>query len=164
VGHGPTERALIDQSWRGYDPRAGFPVVAVAAVISAALLSGRWYLDDLSGFADRAGALAVYAMTLAVWPGLMASLLYRMITYTYRLTDRAVLIDWGFLCRPEPPVWLADLTGVEAVEGWLGRRFGVGRVTLRAGGREVTLRGVADPAGFAAAIRDTAARLKTAAS
>lgn len=161
-GAGASEPALIDRAWRGYDPRAGFPVVAVAVAVSAALLSGRWYLEELSWLAERAGALAVYAMALAVWPGLLAVLLYRMVTYTYRLTDRAVLIDRGFLSRPEPPVWLADLTGAEATAGWLGRQLGFGRVNLRAGGREVTLTGVADPVGFATAIRDAAAKLKRA--
>ena len=161
---GPADGALVDRAWRGYDPRAGFPAVVAAAAASAALLYGRWALPGLSEFADRAGALAVYAMVLAVWPGLLAVLLYRAVTYTYRLTDRAVLIDRGPLNRPEPPVWLADLAGVGVGVGWLGRQLRVGRVVLReAGGREVTLTGVRHPTGFAAAVREAAAKVKSAA-
>jgi uncharacterized membrane protein YdbT with pleckstrin-like domain len=160
----PTDRALADRAWRGYHPRAAVPAVAAAVAASAVLLAGRWALDDFSWLADQAGALAFYAMTLAVWPSLLATLVYRMVTFTYRLTDRAVLIDRGFASRPEPPVWFADLTAVEAEAGWLGRGLGVGRVVLRAaGGRVVTLTGVGDPAAFAAAVRAAAETFKAGA-
>jgi membrane protein YdbS with pleckstrin-like domain len=160
----PTDRALTDRAWRGYDPRAGFPAVATAAVVSAVLLSGRWYFEELSWFAEKAGALAVYAMTLAVWPGLLSTLLYRAVTYTYRLTDRAVLIDWGFRNRPEPPVWLKDVTEVAIAAGWVGQQLGIGTVTITAaGGRVVALAGVANPAAFAEAIRTAAGKVKAAA-
>jgi len=150
------DRALADRGWWGYDPRAMFPAVAAAAAASAAVLSGRWYLEGLSWLADRAGALAVFGLAVAVWPGLIAVLLYRAVTYTYRLTDRAVLVDRGFLARPEPPVWLAELTAVEAGAGWVGRRLGVGWVRLTAGGRIVRLTGVSRPAEVAQRIREAA--------
>jgi hypothetical protein len=129
------------------------PLLTLAAAASVVLLTGRWYLEDLSGLADRAGALAVYGIALAVWPGLLGVLLYRSVTYTYRLTDRAVLIDRGPLARPHPPVPLAELSGVAAGAGWLGRRLGVGWVLLAAGKRTVRLSGVRDPDTFAEAIR-----------
>jgi uncharacterized membrane protein YdbT with pleckstrin-like domain len=145
-----------DVLWRGYSPRAAAPGVAAAAAASAAVLAGRWHLDGLSALADRLGALAVYALALAVWPGLVAVVVYRAVTYTYRLTDRAVVVDRGFRWRPEPPVWLADVTGVSAGAGWVARRLGVGWVRVEAGGRVLTLTGVQDPHGFAAAIREAA--------
>jgi hypothetical protein len=155
----PTDdRALADRGWWGYDPRAMFPAVAVAAAASAVVLSGRWYLEDLSWLADRAGALAVFGLAVAVWPGLVAVLLYRCVTYTYRLTDRAVLIDRGSLSRPEPPVWLAELTGVETGSTWLG----VGWVKLTAGGRVVRLVGLRHPEAVAEAIRTAAAGMTNA--
>jgi membrane protein YdbS with pleckstrin-like domain len=147
------DRALAERDWWGYDPRAMFPAVAAAAAASAVVLSGRWYLEDLSWLADRAGALAVFGLAVAVWPGLVAVLLYRAVTYTYRLTDRAVLVDRGFLSRPEPPVWLAELTGVEPGAGWVGRQLGVGWVKLATGGRVVRLTGVRHPEAVAEAIR-----------
>jgi membrane protein YdbS with pleckstrin-like domain len=144
--------ALTDLTWRGYDWRAAIPAVAAAAAVSAAVLSGRWYLEDLSDLADRAGALAVFALAVAVWPGLLAVFLYRTVTYTYRLTDRAVLIDRGFRARPESPVWLAELTRVEAGAGPVGRWLGVGWVELTVRGRTVRLTGVCRPEEFAAEI------------
>lgn len=156
-----TDPALVDRAWRGYDLRAAVPYVAAAAAASAALLAGRWYFEDLSGFANRTGALAVYALVLAVWPGVLAAAVYRAVTYTYRLTDRALLVDRGLFFRPEPPVWLADVTAVVSGAGWLGRRLGVGwvRVTT-ADGRVVSLTGVRDPGAFAIELRDAVAKVK----
>ncbi len=161
---GQTDGAMVDRAWRGYDPRAMVPWLALAAALSAVLLSGRWYIRDLSELADRAGALAVYGMALAVWPGLLAVLLYRAVTYTYRLTDRALLLDRGPLARPQPPVPLGELAGAAAEVGWLGRRLGVGRVILKTqDGRAVRLTGVRDPQRFVEAVRAAAAEAKAAA-
>ena len=154
--------ALADRAWRGYDWRAMFPAVAAAAAVSAAVLSGRWYLEELSAFADRAGALTVFALAVAVWPGLLAVFLYRSVTYTYRLTDRAVLIDRGLLSRPEPPVWLEELTGVASGAGPVGRQLGIGWVEIRAGDRVVRMTGVRNPGEFAAEIRAAARAMPNA--
>jgi hypothetical protein len=154
------DHAMIDRAWRGYDPRAMVPWLILAGVLSVGLLIGRWYLDELSWVADRAGALAVYAMVLAVWPGLLMVLLYRAIAYTYRLTDKAILIDRGSRSLPEPPLDLAELTEVTATTGWLC----VGTVVLATRDRQVRLTGVRDPQRFADEIRAVAATLKSGAS
>jgi uncharacterized membrane protein YdbT with pleckstrin-like domain len=157
----PADPALTDRGWRGYDPRAAAPQVAAATVASAVLLAGRWELGDLSAFANRAGALVVYAVVLAVWPGLLAVALYRAVTYTYRLTDRALLVDRGFMARPEPPVWLADVTGVVSGAGWVGQRLGVGWVRVAtADGRAVRLTGVRDPGAYAIQLREAVEKAK----
>lgn len=162
----PADPALTDRGWRGYDPRAAVPHIAAAALASAALLVGRWELGDISGLSDQPGALAVYALAvyalaLAVWPGLLAVALYRAVTYTYRLTDRGLLVDRGFMSRPEPPVWLADVTGVVSGAGWLGRWLGVGwvRVTT-ADGRAVRMTGIRDPGVYAIQLREAVEKVK----
>lgn len=149
-------RELTDRAWRGYDPRAAVPAAAAAVAASAALLAGRWAAtDEVVTLPDRLATLAVYASVLAVWPAVLGLAAFRAVVRTYRLTDGAVLIDWGPLARPEPPVWLADLTGVRSGAGALGRRLGVGWVELREkSGRVVRLTGVRDPAGFAAAVEN----------
>lgn len=158
------DAAMVDRAWRGYDPRAGFPTAAAAAFASVILLAGRWAFDVHSRFTEQAGALAIYAMALAVWPGLLTTLIYRTITYTYRITDRAVLIDWGFRNLPEPAVGYSDLTGVSVETHWIGRRLGFGQVTLTAkDGRVVVLQGVANPTAFADAIRGAAEKFKASA-
>lgn len=162
----PADPALTDRGWRGYDPRTAVPHLAAAAVASAALLIGRWDLGDIFGASDQPGALAVYALAvyalaLAVWPGLLAVALYRAVTYTYRLTDRALLVDRGSLFPPEPPVRLADVTGVVSGAGWLGRRLGVGWVRVAtADGRAVRLTGIRDPGTYAVQLREAAERAR----
>ncbi len=148
--------AQADRAWVGYHPRAAVPALAAAAVASLVVWTGRWYLDDLSELADRAGALAVFALAWCVWPALGAAYLYRAATYTYRLTDRAVLIDFGFWHRPVPPVWLREVTAVRAGAGWVHRRLGVGWVEVRTAGRAVRLVGVRRPDALAGRIREAA--------
>ena len=146
--------AQADRAWAGYHPRAALPAVTVAAVVSLVVWTGRWYLDDLSELADRIGALAVFALAWCVWPALLTAYLYRTVTYSYRLTDRALLIDFGFRHAPVPPVWLAEVTEVRAGAGWLARLLGIGWVELRTtGGRTVRLVGVRQPEAFAEQIR-----------
>ena len=152
---GTADGALTDRAWQGYDPRAAVPLAAVAALASAALLAGRWYLDDLTA------ALVPYALVLALWPGLLGLALYRTITWTYRLTDRALLVDRGFLSRPEPPVWLRDVAKVECGANWLARQLAIGwlRVTTTEH-RVVILTALRDPTAFAARLGDLIAEVK----
>ena len=146
-----------DLAWVGYHPRATAPAIALAAIANALVLSGRWYLVDLSEFADRVGALAVFALAWAVWPGLLAAFLYRTVTYTYRLTDRAVLVDFGFFSRPVPQIVLTDVVEVKVGGGWMARRLGVGCVEVQTKNRSLRLPGVRHPAAFAEKIRTAVA-------
>jgi membrane protein YdbS with pleckstrin-like domain len=145
--------ALADRAWRGYDPRAALPLIALATAVSAVLLAGRWYLDDVSA------AVVPYAIVLALWPSLLCLTLYRAITYTYRITDRALLVDRGFLNRPEPPLWLKDVNKVESGAGRLGHLLGIGwlKVTTTAG-HEVTLSALHHPEAIAKLLNELIAR------
>ncbi len=145
--------AQEDREWVGYHPRAAIPQVVVAALASVAVWIGRWYFEDLSELANRIGGLAVFALTWCVWPALLTAELYRAVTYSYRLTNRAVLVDFGFWHRPVPPVWLSEVTEVRAGSGGLDRFLGVGWVELRAGERVVRLVGVRCPTELAERVR-----------
>lgn len=144
--------ALHDRRWVGYHPRATAPIVALVSVLSLVLWTGRWYFDEISALADRLGGLALFALSWGVWPALGAIWLYRAVTYTYRLTDRALLVDFGFLARPVPPIQLTDITAVVAGGAGLGRLLGVGWVEVRTADRVVRLPGVRRPEEFASAV------------
>ena len=152
--------AQTDLEWIGYHPRAMAPAIGLAAAASLVVWTGRWYLEDLSDFAERVGTLAFFATAWGLWPALGALFLYRTVTYTYRLTDRALLVDFGFLSPPVPPVPLAEVDAVVTGGGWLARRLGVGWVEVRASGRVVRLRGVRGPAEFAVTAREAVARAR----
>jgi hypothetical protein len=149
--------AQADRAWAGYHPRAAAPAVALAAAASLVVWTGRYYLDPLSDLAARIGSLAVFGLAWGVWPAVAAVYLYRTVTYSYRLTDRALLIDFGFRRLPVPPVVLSEVTAVRAGGGWLARRLGVGWVEVTAGPRAVRMVGVRDPGRFAEQIREVVA-------
>jgi membrane protein YdbS with pleckstrin-like domain len=146
-----------DLAWVGYDPRAGAPAFALATLASALVLTGRWYLVDLSEFADRVGALAVFGLAAAVWPGLLVVFLYRTVTYTYRLTDRAIFVDLGFMSLPIAPIPLAEVENVSVANSLLGRPLGVGWVEVRTPERILRLGGIHNPTAFAEKIQATIA-------
>jgi membrane protein YdbS with pleckstrin-like domain len=149
--------AQEDRAWFGYHPRALAPTVAAVAVASVVAWTGRWYLEGLSALAARLGALAVFAAAWGGWVPLAAVFVYRTTTYTYRLTDRALVLDYGFWFRPVPPVALADVTDVTPRAGPLGRLLGVGSVEVRTAQRLARLTGVRCPAAVAEQIRAAAA-------
>lgn len=148
------ERNLEDRGWRGYDFRATVPAVVAAVAVSAAMIAGRFVLAG-SAAPDRLTALIVYGAVLVVWSLVLALAAYRVIVRTYRLTDRAILVDWGPFVDRELPIWFSNVSAVVSGAGWLGRRLGVGWVELReASGRVVRLTGVRDPVGFASQVRE----------
>lgn len=154
--------APADRAWVGYHPRAMAPAVALTAAASLVVWTGTLYLDDLSDLADRIGGWAVFGVAWGVWPAVAGVFLYRTVTLTYRLTDRSVLVDFGPLYPPAPPVPLAGVTAVVVGGGWLSRRLGVGWVEVRSGERALRLRGVRHPAAFAELVRAAAASAREA--
>jgi len=146
----PSQR---DIAWVGYHPRAAAPAFAVAAVATVLLMSGRWYLVGLSELAERAGAWAVFALAWAVWPGLVVVFLYRTVTITYRLTDRALLVDYGFFAYPVSPIALSEITVVRTGGDWILNAIGVGWVEVQTKDRSVRLSGIRCPDAFAKKIQ-----------
>jgi membrane protein YdbS with pleckstrin-like domain len=152
--------ALRELVWIGYHPRTMAPLGIVLVLVSLVLWTGQWYQSDLSDLADRIGSLTLFALAWAVWPALVAIFLYRTVTYTYRLTDREVLVDFGFLFRPVPAVPLSDISAVVTGGSWLRKQFGVGWVEVRTTDRSVRLPGVRHPSSFAIAVRNAVAKCK----
>ena len=152
--------AQVERVWVGYHPRAAVPAVAVATVASLLVLTGRWYQADLSELAQRVGALVVFALAWCVWPVLGVVYAYRTVTYAYRLTDRTVLIDFGFRHRPVQPVLLREVTEVRTGAGWVQRLVGVGWVEVKTADRAVRLVGVRRAESFAAQIRAASGKVE----
>ncbi len=153
--------AMRDREWRGYHPRAAIPTVVVASLVSLTLLVGRWVFSDFEILDSHVSAFVFYALAIVIWPVLLLSLIYRMITYTFRLTNRGMLVDWGFRHLPEPPLLFGELLTVEVAVSRLDRLLGLGKLQLRCqSGRVVLLKGVREPEGFASAIRTAQAEFK----
>jgi membrane protein YdbS with pleckstrin-like domain len=153
-----SDPAYRDYGWYGYDPRAMAVVITTTAVISWGVWLGRWYFEDLSGLANHLGALAVFVLAWGVWPWLAAVFFYRTVTYTYRLTDRAVLVDFGFWHPYQPPLPLSDIRQVVIRRGVFGRFLGIGTVEIRTASRRLVLPGVRHPDAFVQRLQQLRAR------
>jgi len=151
--------ALIDRLWVGYHPLALLPWALLLAVLSLLVWTGHWYLDDVTRLADALGDRLRFALAWAGWPVLAAVFLYRTVTFTYRLTDRCLLVDFGPLHRPVAPIPLRDVTTV-VVGGGMSRWLGVGWVEVRTAGRVVRLTGVRRPGLFAMELRGAVAEAR----
>lgn len=149
--------ALKDVAWLGYDPRAMAPVVVAAAVVTVLIHWARWALEDASVLIERVGGLAVFALNWVIWLSVAAVFLYRTVTYTYRLTDRALLVDFGFVFPPVAPVVLAEVVSVASGSNRLRRWLGVGWVEVRTADRAVRMIGIRKPLLFAEKIRSVRA-------
>ena len=143
--------AAADQDWRGYDPRAAIPRVVVAGAVSAGVMVGRWHLQDMSAVAERVGPWVFFVLSACAWL-IMLTVAYRLVTYTYRVTESGLLVDLGSRNPPEPMIPWKDVTGVDAGASWYGRVAGVGWVRVTVGPRQVLLKGVRRPKAFAATI------------
>lgn len=144
--------AQRDLGWYGYSPRALLPLVGGLAVLSWTVWLGRWYVEGLLDLADRRGALTVFALAWAIWPLFLLLFCYRTVTYTYRLTDRAVLLDFGFMHNYQPPIPLEDIKEVRIRQGRVGRWLNVGDVEIHTAVGRWVLPGVYAPAVVVAAI------------
>jgi hypothetical protein len=143
-----TDGSAVEREWRGYHPRAAVPRVVLAAALSVGVMVGRWQMQDLSDFAERAGAWVFFVLSACSWL-IMLTVAYRLVTYTYRLTDSGLLVDFGPRNPPEPVIAWKDVTTVSHGASWFGRAAGVGWVRVTAGAREVLLKGVRGPKAFA---------------
>jgi hypothetical protein len=152
--------AQTDLVWTGYHPRALAPTIGLAAVASLIVWTGLWFFEDLTDLADRLGSLVIFALAWGVWPALAAVFLYRTVTYMYRLTDRALLVDFGFVARPVPPLELNEITAVVIGSGWFLRRLGVGWIEVRTSVRSIRLPGIREPQLFVVAIRNAVEKSK----
>ena len=140
--------AFRDEQWRGYDLRATIPWLVLAGLLTAGLLAGRVFFSDLPD------AILTVILVLILWPALLFVGCYRAITYTYRVTDRALLVDRGFLHRPVPPIPYREIAVVDHGGNWIYSRLNIGWVRVRTThGRSVRMPPLREPAAFAQLLR-----------
>lgn len=150
-----------DLYWSGHSGWAMLPGLVVGAALSAMVMLGLLPLGDRVDLPEDTVAFLRFWLVLLGWAAAGLVWAYRGASYVYRLTPSHLYFDFGMLSRPQPPVPLAEVTGVET-RGWALRRlFGVGTVIVRAEGRKpVRLTGVYRPRRFAAAVRSAAGKAR----
>jgi hypothetical protein len=150
-----------DLSWRGFSGWAMLPSFALCIVLSAVLLTGGWYIDEMRGLGERFGWWVFFQITVAIWIVQLLRWLYRGASYVYRLTPKFLYVDRGFLYSPIPAIDLAKVMKVSWGSGFFGRVLGVGWVVVEAAEREpIALTGLLRPAAFAEEIEAVVAKAK----
>ena len=156
-----TDPAETDLAWRGYSGWAMLPSFAVCILLSAVLLMGGWFFDEIRGIGERVGSLAFFYIVWAIWIVQGVRWLYRGATYVYRLTPRHIFIDRGFMWPPEPAIDLTKVTRIEVGSNALARLFGAGWLCVYIEGREpVCLSGLLRPKEFARLIEAAVKSMK----
>jgi membrane protein YdbS with pleckstrin-like domain len=145
-----TDPAEEDIAWGHYSGRALLPSFIVCGLLSLALLTGGWFFEDIRGIGQDFGSLIFFEVTIAIWIVQISRWLYRGSTYTYRLTNKHLYIDRGFLYDRQAPIPLAKIAKVEWGCDVLGYYAGVGWVRVTTATPEtIVMKGIRRPAAFA---------------
>jgi membrane protein YdbS with pleckstrin-like domain len=144
--------AEVELWWGGYSGWTMVPDFAVCAFLTAAMISGAWYLhreEDVP--ADRARYL-VYGLAAAIWFMQLYRWARRTATLNYRLTTRRLFQCRGLGVNRVQVFALTDITHVKVEQTHLQRHLGVGRVQVATPAATMELTGVREPHRIAALI------------
>jgi len=152
------ESPLVDPSqpdlfWSGHSGWATLPSIVIGVAMSATVMLGAEYLSQWTLLHDEWAAFAAFWVILICWAGMAIVWTYRSASFVYRLTSKALYLDFGRLYGPTPPILLASITDVKCRAWALRRLFGVGSVIVSSEGcAPLRLRGIFHPERFAEAI------------
>jgi membrane protein YdbS with pleckstrin-like domain len=147
----------VDVWWGAFAGRALLPSFAVCvfltlgAVVAAVYLQRRYDLDPL------AVRYAAYVIAALLWLGQLARWSYRVLTFSYRLTTRRLLLERSFFNSLRAAVDLRRIARIDVAQGALERMLGVGRIDVVEEGRSgpsMELYGVSRPEAVANVIRE----------
>lgn len=153
--------AETDLVWTGPGLRGLAPLASVLLFASVLLLSAGPWLAGLLGMEHEWATLLLFWVVVILWIVATARWFYRGASYVYRLTDRAIHADFGFLNAPTPPMPLESIVRLENRPGaW--RLINVGTVIVHArDGSRLILPGQAKPAEFIDRVLAAQSRLKS---
>jgi uncharacterized membrane protein YdbT with pleckstrin-like domain len=105
--------------------------LTLAAVVLAVYLHRRYDLDPL------ALRYAVYVVAALVWLGQLARWSYRVLTFSYRLTTRRLLLERSFFNSLRAAIDLRLIARIDVAQRPLERMVGVGRINVIEEGKSV---------------------------
>lgn len=137
-----------DLVWTGPGLRGLAPLAAVLMFVSFIMLVGGGWLARMVGFEHEWVTLFLFWLIVSLWCVACGRWLYRGSSYMYRLTDRAIRADFGFLHHPIPPIALEKIESIEnRPRAW--SLINVGTVIVNAkDGTQLRLPGLAKPQQF----------------
>jgi membrane protein YdbS with pleckstrin-like domain len=151
----------VDVWWGSYAGRTMLPSFVACALFTLATLAGALYLGIRYELNPLALRYSAYAVAGAVWVAQLGRWGYHVLTFSYRLTTRRLLLERSFFNSARAALDLPRLARVEVDRQPLERLVGVGtlRVFEEGGGvPTLELRGLLHAERVAGLIRDQAKR------
>ena len=137
-----------DLLWTGPSVRGLLPSATLLLLTSVTLLSAGPWVAGQVGVEHEWATFVLFWLTVGLWVVAGCRWFYRGASYVYRVTDRAVHVDFGFLHRPVPTIPLEDIQEMEH-RPWPMWFMAVGTVVIHAAGRPpVALPGLVRPKEF----------------
>ncbi|WP_157369730.1 hypothetical protein [Zavarzinella formosa] len=134
-----------DLVWTGPSLRALLPAASILLLTSVILLSAGPWLAGKLGVEHEWATFLLFWLVVILWVIACGRWMYRGSSYIYRLTDRAIHVDFGFMHPPVPGIPLGDITGLDE-RPWAWWFMNVGTVIIRSEDRPpVFLPGLARP-------------------
>jgi hypothetical protein len=148
------------------DPRADEPeAVLWQGSYSPKAMVGGWLLSlvvtivaFVAGLFIPAGIFVAAVISLAVWGGHLALLIYQRMSHEYKLTSQRFIHSSGILRRITDRIEVIDIDDVQVTQGFIERFLSVGTIRLLSSDVTsplTTLTGINDVARIATLIDDT---------
>ena len=132
----PLDPSMVDRQWWGFNGWKMLPMFLITGVLSVGL-----FIVDLNYDHSWFSGLVIVISLIQ-----LIRMSYCSITFSYRLTSKRLLVDYGNLYSPQAAITPSDIRDVHVIAHKLDRLCGVGTVRLRLiSGRTIDLIGVTWP-------------------
>ena len=151
----------VDVWWGSYAGRTLLPSFVACALFSLATFAAALYLGIRYELNPLTLRYTAYAVAGAVWVAQLGRWGYHVLTFSYRLTTRRLLLERSFFNAARAALDLRRLARVEVDRQPLERLVGVGRIRIFEEGKErpsLELRGLRHAEAVAGLIRDQGKR------
>jgi uncharacterized membrane protein YdbT with pleckstrin-like domain len=126
----------VDVWWGCYQSRALLPSFAACSLLTMLIFGAAWYFWAERSAGPLLARYSAYALAAAVWLVQLVRWSRRVLTFSYRLTNRRLLRERIFIHEACCEVELAKITEVRVEQNRLERFLGVGRICVRAEGTD----------------------------
>ena len=153
AGSTPAPELLADEDqerdvwWGSYTSKTMLPSALVCIGLTLLIATLAWFHNHF-GLTWNQGRRLAYALAGAVWLCQSLRWGYRVLSFNYRLTNRRLFCQLGFLYPSQPVIELADIAEVQVVQGFWEHWLDVGRLRIireKPGEPPVLLPGVRKP-------------------
>jgi hypothetical protein len=153
----------VDVWWGAYAGRTMLPGFGFCVLFLLVAIIAGWYCWARLGFDRLTTRYSAFALIGLVWGLQIIRWLHRTITFSYRLTNRRLLLERNFVRSGRAELGLDTITEVRALQSPIERRLGIGTLYVFAADKNLpamVLAGVVSPDKVSDQIRSLSKHLK----